>query len=343
MVRCCHRAGPGAVGLPRLLSTACSAMVTQAQGWDQCASGACFTPALSSEALQVGPWLWKMKSVLSVSQTNPSRNPCVGIDWHFQSLSYHQVEITKAMLLTGINQFWLYFAGLKSNHIFFNWGGETNIESTQRISSVTTAIQTGRAAGPRRAWGANPPECHRRAEHDALQRDTLLLNSLTFPPETATASPALPPTPATRKARKENPSFHVAGCVLRWLLTCGWCQVGEVQDMQQLHSERGTAGYLKWYRRCSHEENSTFLVWGSLFWFLFWGISFELWRLTFLKAFWKMFRFSLLFPEKVQECWVGLLDFNEGRKCRTKTIKRYLNELESGWQNWCKLYNLLLE
>lgn len=105
--------------------------------------------------------------------------------------------------------------GLKSNHIFFNWGGETNIESTQRISSVTTAIQTGRAAGSRRAWGANPPECHRRAEHDALQRDTLLLNSLTFPPETATASPTLPPL--LQEEKQENPSFHVAGCVLRWL------------------------------------------------------------------------------------------------------------------------------
>lgn len=184
------------------------------------------------KALQVGSWFQKMKSVLVFSQTCPSRTPCVGIGWHFHSLSYHKVmDITKAVLMTGINQFWLYFAGLKSNHIFFNWGGETNIESTQRISSVTTAIQTGRAAGPRRAWGANPPECHRRAEHDALQRDTLLLNSLTFPPETATASPSLPPTPVRRKTRKENPSFHVAGCVLRWLLNvdgaklekCGSC------------------------------------------------------------------------------------------------------------------------
>lgn len=208
-MRCCHGAGPGTAGLPRLPSAVWSATVAQAQGWHQCACGACFTPALCSEQWSpTGGVLTSKNEVCACFLPDmPSRNACVGIGWHFQSLSYHKVmEITKAMLMTGINQFWLYFAGLKSNHIFFNWGGETNIESTQRISSVTTAIQTGRAAGPRRAWGANPPECHRRAEHDALQRDTLLLNSLTFPPETATASPSLPPSHSCKKKSKKRES-----------------------------------------------------------------------------------------------------------------------------------------
>lgn len=66
-------------------------------------------------------------------------------------------------------------------------------------------------------------------------------------------------------------------------------------------------------------------------------------NLTFLKTFWKMFRFSVLFPQKVQECWVGLLDFNEGIKCRTNTIKRWSDGLEGEGQTWCELYNLLLE
>lgn len=243
--------------------------------------------------------------------------------WHrlaFPVTSFHEVmEITKAMLMTGINQLWLYFAGLKSNHIFFNWGGETNIESTQRISSVTTAIQTGRAAGPRRAWGANPPECHRRAEHDALQRDTLLLNSLTFPPETATASPSLPPTPARRKARKENPSFHVAGCVLRWLLGVDGAKLQKCRSCGSF-TARGTAGYWNWYRRCSHKENSTFLVWGSLFWVLFWGISFELWLLTFLKAFWKCLGFFII-PTESAGMLSMFIGFQWREKMQNKTIK----------------------
>lgn len=91
----------------------------------------------------------------------------LGIGWCLQSLPYHMVmEITKVMLLSGINQFWLYFAGLESKHIFFNWGGEINIELTQRISSVTTAIQIWRAlhhwpaADSRRTWGENTTACH---------------------------------------------------------------------------------------------------------------------------------------------------------------------------------------
>lgn len=91
----------------------------------------------------------------------------LGIGGCLQSLPYHRVmEITKVMLLSGINQFWLYFAGLESKHIFFNWGGEINIELTQRISSVTTAIQIWRAlhhwpaADSRRTWGENTTACH---------------------------------------------------------------------------------------------------------------------------------------------------------------------------------------
>lgn len=97
----------------------------------------------------------------------PPETCTLGIGWCLQSLPYHRVmEITKVMLLSGINQFWLYFAGLESKHIFVNWGGEINIELTQRISSVTTAIRIWRAlhhwpaADSRRTWGENMTACH---------------------------------------------------------------------------------------------------------------------------------------------------------------------------------------
>lgn len=147
----------------------------------------------------------------------------LGIGWCLQSLPYHRVtEITQVMLFSGINHFWLYFAGLESKHIFFNWGGEINIELTQRISSVTTAIQIWRAlnhwpaADSRRTGGENTAARHCQPGAPCLTARQFAFYSVTFPPEIATTSPSFS---LLQEARKEDPSFHLAGCVLRrWLL-----------------------------------------------------------------------------------------------------------------------------
>lgn len=127
------------------------------------------------------------------------------------------MEITKAMLMTGINQFWLYFAGLKSNHIFFNWGGRNKhwIDPEDLIShhchSDWEGCRSQEGVGSEPTRVPSPGARCLTARHSAADLPDI-------PTRTATASPSLPPTPARRKARKENPSFHVAGCVLRWLL-----------------------------------------------------------------------------------------------------------------------------
>lgn len=259
-----HGVGPGTLGSPQPVSTVPSALLAQPEGRAKQMCSVCMlhscTLSLSSAGLQVGYRLWKIKSVLVFSQSYPSRKGIyiLGIGWRFQSLSYHWVmEITKVMLLAGINQFWLYFAGLGSNHISFNWREETNIELTQRISSVTTAIQIWRALhhwpgcrfqedeGRKHNWSPLPTP-----EHHALQPDRLLSISVTFPPEIVTTSPSLPLLQEeSKQARKENRSFQLAGCVLRWLLRVDgakykkWRSCGSKDD--SFTRERETAEFLK--------------------------------------------------------------------------------------------------